>query len=269
MSTSTVLVTIHAPTVPIVSERRLPSDIPLRSILDRLELLTGIPPEAQRISFWTSRTDDADSHSTLVKDASDDASVYAKTLSELQVRDGMGIKIQDTRSSELRDQFGAEEEEKVEKYEMDDEAYSKRTGEYPEDPSTPLVLIDVLDPHLQDSVLAYKVRNKMGRFGSKPQQPQGGEETESLPSEMQTGSRCQVEGGRRGTIRHVGETEFAKGVWIGVEYDEPVGKNDGSVGGKRYFTCRANFGGFVRAEKVQVGDFPERGLDDEDEDEEM
>lgn len=129
MSAATVLVTIHAPTVPIVSERRLPSDVPLREILSRLELLSGIPPESQKISLWSTRTDDADCHARLLKECND-ASAYAKSLSDLGMQEGMCVKVEDTRSEHLRDQFGAEEEEKVDKYEMDDEAYAKRDGEY-------------------------------------------------------------------------------------------------------------------------------------------
>ena len=52
------------------------------------------------------------------------------------------------------------------------------------------------------------------------------------------------------------------GGWVRVEYDEPVGKHDGTVAGKRYFEARNKHGGFVRPSKVTFGDFPE-ALDEE------
>lgn len=70
----------------------------------------------------------------------------------------------------------------------------------------------------------------MGRFA--PQDKLKDEEPK-LPDDVTVGARCEVESTedgfhKRGTVRYVGETKFAKGAWIGIEYDEPIGKNDGS-----------------------------------------
>ena len=53
-----------------------------------------------------------------------------------------------------------------------------------------------------------------------------------------------------GTLRYIGETAFAEGVWLGVELAEPAGKNNGSVDGKKYFTCPEQRGIFVRPNKA-------------------
>ena len=63
--------------------------------------------------------------------------------------------------------------------------------------------------------------------------------------------------------RYVGACEgLPLGFWVGIQYDEPVGKNDGSVKGKRYFECDQNYGGLVRPALVICGDYPP--LDDFD-----
>ncbi|XP_057665093.1 restin homolog isoform X3 [Diorhabda carinulata] len=58
------------------------------------------------------------------------------------------------------------------------------------------------------------------------------------------------QGSKVGTVRYMGATEFAPGDWVGVELDDPRGKNDGSVNGKRYFECLPNFGLFAPVSKV-------------------
>jgi len=57
-----------------------------------------------------------------------------------------------------------------------------------------------------------------------------------------------------GRLRFMGSTEFAPGYWCGVELDECLGKNDGSVAGKRYFWCPNHYGLFAPAYKVVKAD---------------
>ncbi|MED6240102.1 Dynactin subunit 1 [Ataeniobius toweri] len=68
---------------------------------------------------------------------------------------------------------------------------------------------------------------------------------------VKVGSPVEVIGkGQRGTVAYIGTTLFASGKWVGVILDEPKGKNDGTVQGKRYFTCEENRGIFVRQSQV-------------------
>nr|XP_056709127.1 CAP-Gly domain-containing linker protein 4 [Euleptes europaea] len=53
-----------------------------------------------------------------------------------------------------------------------------------------------------------------------------------------------------GIIRYIGPADFAPGVWLGLELRSAKGKNDGSVGDKRYFTCKPNYGVLVRPSRV-------------------
>ncbi|XP_041749649.1 CAP-Gly domain-containing linker protein 2 isoform X3 [Coregonus clupeaformis] len=74
--------------------------------------------------------------------------------------------------------------------------------------------------------------------------------------DLRVGDRVLVGGTKTGVVRYVGETDFAKGEWCGVELDEPLGKNDGAVAGTRYFQCPPRFGLFAPIHKVIRIGFP-------------
>ncbi|ERE43692.1 tubulin-folding cofactor B-like protein, partial [Cricetulus griseus] len=145
-----------------------------------------------------------------------------------------------------------EDVSKVEKYELSPEAYDRR----------------------QNTVRSFMKRSKVGPYNEELRAQQKAEaaqrlsEEEAQASAISVGSRCEVQSPgqslRRGTVMYVGLTDFKPGYWVGVRYDEPLGKNDGSVNGKRYFECEAKYGAFVKPSAVTVGDFPEEdyGLDE-------
>ncbi|CAL8305184.1 unnamed protein product [Gadus morhua 'NCC'] len=74
--------------------------------------------------------------------------------------------------------------------------------------------------------------------------------------DLRVGDRVLVGGTKMGAVRYIGETDFAKGEWCGVELDEPLGKNDGAVAGTRYFQCLPKFGLFAPVHKVIRIGFP-------------
>lgn len=77
-----------------------------------------------------------------------------------------------------------------------------------------------------------------------------GGDDQAVGESFQIGERVWVNGNKPGYIQFLGETQFAPGQWAGIVLDEPIGKNDGSVAGVRYFQCEALRGIFTRPSKL-------------------
>jgi tubulin-specific chaperone B len=181
-------------------------------------------------------------------------------LGSYPVEDYMRIHVVDTNPHRVKNQYT--DVSLVEKFELTEDQYEKRTGK--QDTCT---VYKYLTRYHVDTVRAFKERNKLGRFSAEAAAKEEAIELayEKAASEIKVGDRCEVLGDdytaqRLGTVKFVGETKFQAGLWVGIQYDEPLGKNDGSVQGERYFTCPPKYGGFVRPTKVIVGDFPEEEL---------
>ncbi|ORY06732.1 hypothetical protein K493DRAFT_202972 [Basidiobolus meristosporus CBS 931.73] len=223
------------------SERRFDKALTISQLKIKLEPITGIPAESQRLSLYNGEA--------LIGSLEGNDEIM---LGAYPVENYMTLQVNDTNPNRIKNQYT--DLSLVEKYELPQEEYEKRS----------------------DSVLAFKQRNKLGRFSDSrsASEADSNVEYEELAVNIHVGDRCEVEIGsgelkRRGTVRFVGETKFKSGIWVGVQYDEPLGKNDGSVEGERYFECPSNYGAFVRPNKVVVGDFPEEDFDDLSDLEEM
>ncbi|KAJ2459786.1 hypothetical protein GGF42_001249 [Coemansia sp. RSA 2424] len=231
---SSAVVTLFVESQNSSSERRFQKSLTIEALKARLEPIVGIRPADQQLIL-------VDAASNPVCEISGDDS---RMLGFYPVKDLMTLSVKNTNSSASA-QINFNDESQVEKYVMDDDEYDRRG----------------------DSVRAFKRRHRMGRFADGASEMSIGEDAKAkeLALSIPVGSRCEVampdgEFKKRGTVRFVGETEFRPGCWVGVEYDEPVGKNDGSVDGTRYFQCAADYGSFVRPETVTTGDFPEEDL---------
>lgn len=236
------------------SERRVNPQWSISELKNRLELITGIPPASQKLSVYGVSA--VLPPTPITCDASKGETEETKTLENYNIVQYGRIHVDDTRPVSQRENFTDVSE--VEKYVMPEEEYAQRS----------------------DSVLAWKKKNQLGRFSEKTtdDQVQKQEQIELKVIEtrgIKVGERCRVldtnttthtQGShdeRRGTVKFVGKVPEIKSshfYWIGVEYDEPLGKNDGTIQGKKYFDAKPKYGSFVLPDLVEVGDFPELSL---------
>ncbi|ANB13152.1 Alf1p [Sugiyamaella lignohabitans] len=228
------------------SERRISPGWTVAQLKGKLEHITGIPPASQKIHIHGPSTKTT-GLSVELSDQDEN-----KILSSYNLAEYGRIHVEDTRP--IGSQLNFNDTSAVEKYVMPEDEYSTR----------------------EDSVLNWKKKNQLGRFdpNAKTVIEEQERQSEKLIQEkgIAVGLRCQVssEGAhRRGQVKFVGEVpEIANKttkVWIGVEFDEPLGKNDGSIAGVRYFEAKPLHGSFIKPELVEVGDFPEESLFDDDE----
>lgn len=229
------------------SERRVSPSWTIAQLKNRLEPVTGVPATCQKLSLKI-----GSQPAQPIESANEDATL----LSAWPLQAYAEIKITDTRPPGARPNYT--DTSAVEKYTMSADTYEA----------------------LPNSVLAWKKSQKLGRFDPNAPEIEQTKIDASFKEVEDRGIkpslRCRLlpsTDHRRGSVAFVGAVPEIPGVgaWVGVVLDEPTGKNDGSVGGRKYFSCAANCGVFLRAERVEVGDFPELGLEDEleDEDEEF
>lgn len=242
ITSPTVNVHISSTVTSFNSEKRYQKDLTISTLKGKLELVTGGNAGQMVLEVYNK-----EGHKVCVLD--NDAAL----LGSYQVDDGMRIHVVD-KSGHLGE---FEDVSKVEKFEISQDDYAKRA----------------------DSVRAFKQKMKMGQFREMDPEEQKRKDEEEAQKEaaektkldsMKVGNRCEVsvpaQPTKRGTVMYLGTTDFKPGLWVGVKYDEPHGKNDGSVKGKRYFECLPKYGGFTKPDHVTVGDFPEL-MDDFDDDE--
>ncbi|KAF2356417.1 CAP Gly-rich domain [Trinorchestia longiramus] len=220
-----------------MAEKRFDRGLTIADLKARLELITGGSCATMTLQVF----DDKDQ---LVGSLDNDNAL----LGSYNVEENYRIHVTD--STKRTGEF--EDLSKVEKFQLSEDSYDQRN----------------------DSVRSFLRRNKLGKYNAEEQaaadaaaEKEAQQEQEKALS-ITVGDRCEVrvpcEASRRGEVMFVGKTEFKEGWWVGVKYDEPLGKNDGSINGKRYFTALMKYGGFTRPANVTTGDFPPIAEEDEE-----
>ncbi|XP_027855015.1 tubulin-folding cofactor B [Xiphophorus couchianus] len=220
------------------NRRRFNKRITIAELKMLLEMNVGVPASSMDLEIF-STTD------RFLQKIDNDEALFGS----YPVDDECRIHVIDRSGGQTSELF---DDSKVEKFELSDEAYEQR----------------------KESVRSFLKKQNLGRFNEEEAAKKKAELTireeqqKAAAEAISVGSRCKVEvpgqPTKLGTVMYVGTTEFKSGHWVGVKYDEPVGKHNGTVQGKQYFECQDKYGAFVKPLNMTVGDFPEEdyGLDE-------
>ncbi|CAM6088041.1 unnamed protein product [Calypogeia fissa] len=218
------------------------------NVKERLRTHTGTAVESMHLQLF-------DDENTKLYDLVEDS----RPLGYYSPSDGYCIHIVDLDPGSLAAGGWLEDTSLIEKYTISDDAYNQRGDTYRKFKEKRLA---------EDPTWTLQKEMASRRGVPLPEvQPMDDSYLEDVASGIKVGDRCEVDpGGKRGLVKFVGRAETLNpGFWVGVQYDEPVGKHDGLVKGKRYFTCPSPFGSMLRPDKLKVGDYPERDPFDDEE----
>ncbi|CAD5166220.1 tubulin-folding cofactor B-like [Musa acuminata AAA Group] len=230
---SVVLRVTHANVKSFSADVRFSLEMTVESVKEKLWKKCGTAVDSMVLELY----DDAGSKVCDLSDATRPFGFYSP-------QDGYRLHIIDLDPSSVTSGGWLEDTSLVEKYTISEDAYNK------------------LDNNFRKFKEKMVSQNPMAKENKLSENYM-----EDLCANIKVGDRCEVEPGeKRGIVKFVGRAEaLGPGFWVGIQYDEPLGKHDGTVKGKRYFDCPPQHGVMLRPDKVKVGDYPERDPFEEDE----
>ncbi|XP_015787943.1 tubulin-specific chaperone B [Tetranychus urticae] len=210
-------------------EKQYPLTITVEDLKMRLEMLSGIEINNMAVQYYA----DNENIGTLENDEMLIGSMMKPYIGAEENR----LHIIDVRgkSGGTSDEFSNLEE--VPKFEMPDDEYAKR----------------------DKSLRQYKMQNKLGRFSEGTTSEDGNSNDDhdwTLLKSLQVNDKVEItikgKPVKKGVIAYLGKMHLKPGLWVGVIYDQPVGKHDGCIEGVRYFECEPGCGAFVRPSDTKV-----------------
>lgn len=210
-------------------------DITLTQLCNKLHVITGIEPHDMKLKLNFINSEDR--KIIIPKQSNGDAPFFTQFDSS-SIK---GIQIEDTNENSMANQL------KSSNSSADDIAFKLSEEEYASRSS---------------SVLQWKKQNQLGRFDPNyiAKRDQEKELQKNKSTELIIDERCSVKTDdqpeRRGWLRFIGKVPQINNddIWCGIEFDEPLGKNNGSYKGIQYFGPVTNkYGAFIKTNFVETG----------------